>query len=613
MRKRDHNLFTNAASLLVCGLLAGVVVAAAAFPAVAMSGLAAKAGAETFDKLPRELTLKQSPQMSYVYAADNKTLLATMYDENRRDVTKLADIGDLMRNAIIAAEDHDFYKHNGVDLNGVARAFVNNQSGAQRQGASTLTMQYVRLAISYSATSPKDIVAATEDTTARKLREARYAMAIDKEMSKDEILLRYLNIAYFGNGAYGIWAASQVYFGKPPNKLKVEEAALLAGLVRSPSSYDPTTAGGKQEALGRRNWVVDQMLEIGAINEQQATAAKATKLVVKDKRTPNGCVATSVPHWGFFCDFFYRWWLEQEAFGATPYERERQLRSGGYRIVTTLDVKTQDAAKKNVEQYYKTSKSNPNALMVAAVEPGTGRVRALAVNRNYKLDDPKKPQNALSSDPRKRSLKIRGTNPNTTNPLLTGGGDIHGYQAGSTFKMFTMVAARDHHDQHQVAVQVDVRHRRVQPGRLQGHPLLLPEERQPEPAGAVQHVDRLRPLGEHVLRAAGGDGRRGERGGRGEAAGHQVPGQQRRLHGQQQGGGQQLGRVHAGRFLGHSAGPGELVRHAGRRRQALRADPGAADHRPQRHQARHRQPGVRPGGGPRGGAGRDRRGALPGG
>ncbi|WP_213455370.1 penicillin-binding protein [Rhizomonospora bruguierae] len=442
MRRRDHNIFTNGASLLICGLLAGVVVAAAAFPAVAVSGLAAKAGAETFDQLPSELTVKQSPQMSYLYAADGKKVLATMYDENRRDVTKLEDISPLMQKAIIAAEDHAFYNHNGVDLKGIARAFVaNHNAGETSQGASTLTMQYVRLAISYSATSPAEVVAATEDTGARKLREARYAMAIDKELSKDEILLRYLNIAYFGNGAYGIWAASQVYFNKPPKDLKVEEAALLAGLVKSPSSYDPTTASGKKDAQDRRNWVLDQMVGIGAIDQAQANAAKQTKVAVRDKRTPNGCVSTSVNHWGFFCDFFYRWWLEQETFGATPYERERQLKSGGYRVVTTLDVETQASAKANIEKVYKTSKDHSNALMIAAVEPGTGRVRALAVNRNFRLDDPKHPQNPYSTDPVKRAKKIRGSVPNTTNPLITGGGDIRGYQAGSTFKIFTVVAA----------------------------------------------------------------------------------------------------------------------------------------------------------------------------
>ncbi|MFI7431149.1 penicillin-binding protein [Micromonospora sp. NPDC049836] len=439
MRKRDHNVLTNAASLLICGLLAGVVVAAAAFPAVAMSGLAAKAGAETFGALPKELTVARAPQISYLLAADRKTPLATMYDENRRDV-KLKDISPIMQKAIIAAEDHDFYKHNGVDLNGVARAFVNNQSGTNsRQGASTLTMQYVRLAISYSATHPADVVAATEDTSARKLREMRYALQIDKELSKEEILERYLNIAAFGNGAYGIYAASQVYFNKPPSKLDIQESAMLAGLVKAPTAFDPTTPAGYPDAVGRRDYVIDNMVQIGAITKEQADQAKKIKLKVAKKRTPNGCVATNTQSWGFFCDYFYRWWKQQETFGSTSYDRERRLKSGGYTITTTLDVQAQKAADRAVRDHL--SVSATAARMLAVVEPGSGRVRAMAVNRNFKLDNPDHPQNKLSSDPKKASKGIRGSRPNTVNPLISGGGGITGYQAGSTFKIFTLVAA----------------------------------------------------------------------------------------------------------------------------------------------------------------------------
>ncbi|MEU7843018.1 transglycosylase domain-containing protein [Micromonospora sp. NPDC049114] len=439
MRKRDHNVLTNAASLLICGLLAGVVVAAAAFPAVAMSGLAAKAGAETFGNLPTELTVARAPQISYLLASDGKTPLATMYDENRRDV-KLADISPYMIKAIIAAEDHDFYKHNGVDINGVARAFVNNQSeGSGRQGASTLTMQYVRLAIAYSATHPADVVAATEDTSARKLREMRLALQVDKEFSKDEILTRYLNLASFGNGAYGIYAASQVYFGKPPSKLKIEEAALLAGMVKAPTTNDPTTKSGYPLALDRRNYVIQNMVDTKAITQQEADAAKAVKLKVQDKRTPNGCVATNVNSWGFFCDYFYRWWMQQETFGSTSYDRERRLKSGGYTVVTSIDVQAQKGADAAVRRAKK--ETSKEAAMVAVVEPGTGRVRALAVNRQFKLDDPKSPKNKISSDPAKSKRGIKGNYPATVNPLLTGGDGIAGYQAGSTFKIFTIVAA----------------------------------------------------------------------------------------------------------------------------------------------------------------------------
>ncbi|BCJ59783.1 transglycosylase [Micromonospora endophytica] len=362
-----------------------------------------------------------------------------MYDENRREVP-LKDISPHMQKAIVAAEDHDFYEHNGVDLNGVARAFVNNSSATNdKQGASTLTMQFVRLNIAYSATHPADVIAATEDTSARKLREMRYALQVDQEMTKDEILEGYLNLAAFGNGAYGVYAASQVYFNKPPKDLKIEEAAMLAGLVKAPSSFDPTTESGYPQAVARRDYVIDNMAKIGAITEDEATKAKAVKLKVKDKRTPNGCVATNKISWGFFCDAFYRWWMSEETFGSTSYDRERRLKSGGYTIVTTLDVQAQKAADDAVKRSRPVN--SKEAIMLAVVEPGTGRVRALSVNRNFKLDNPKKPKNLPHSDPKQRDRGRLGNYPNTVNPLLTGGDGITGYQAGSVFKIFTIVAA----------------------------------------------------------------------------------------------------------------------------------------------------------------------------
>src|SRR5436305_12607283 len=155
-----------------------------------------------------------------------------------------------MQQAMVAAEDTRFYQHGGVHRRGVARAFVANQSaGGTSQGASTLTMQYVREAISYSATSPQDVVDATSDTPGRKIREMRYALALEKQLTNQQILERYLNIAPFGHSAFGIYAAAQVYFNKLPKDLTLAEAALLAGLVKAPSAYDPATPDGQPAAL----------------------------------------------------------------------------------------------------------------------------------------------------------------------------------------------------------------------------------------------------------------------------------------------------------------------------------------------------------------------------
>ncbi len=130
--RRDHSPLTSAFSLIICGLLAGVVVAAAAFPVAAISGLATKSGIEAFDKLPTELTVQRTPQNTYIYTSDNKTQLAMIYDENRKDVT-YEEIPKVMRDAIVAAEDRMFYQHHGVDYRGILRAFLNNKSGATTQ------------------------------------------------------------------------------------------------------------------------------------------------------------------------------------------------------------------------------------------------------------------------------------------------------------------------------------------------------------------------------------------------------------------------------------------------------------------------------------------------
>ncbi|MBV1853400.1 penicillin-binding protein [Catellatospora tritici] len=449
MRKSDHNLLVNAASLLICGLLAGVVVAAAAFPAVALSGLATKAGSEAFGQLPDELTVKTSPQISYLYASDNKTLIATMYDENRRDLP-LAEIPKVMQDAIIAAEDQKFYEHNGVDVMGIARAFINNKAaGEVEQGASTLTMQFVRLSISYSANTAQEVVDATEDTTKRKVREMRYALAIEQKMGKEKILEGYLNTAYFGNRAYGIFAAASVYFGKEPKDLTAAEAAFLAALVKFPGDFNVETGKGKQEAIGRRDYVLDEMVQTGALTPDAAAKSKAEELKITGKITPNGCVQAVNNSWGFFCDFFQRWWNEQEQFGATTFDRERALKSGGFRIQTSLDVQTQNAMRASITSALSSKnkrtgsdwKWKSDAVMLAAIEPGTGRVRGLATNRNFKIDSKTKPQNGPASNPALAHKGYKGSYPNTTNPLMSGGPDIAGYQAGSVMKIFTLVAA----------------------------------------------------------------------------------------------------------------------------------------------------------------------------
>ncbi|MFY1703142.1 transglycosylase domain-containing protein [Micromonospora sp. WMMA1923] len=413
-------------TVLLTGVLVGLVVAVAALPGNLLLGIAAKSAVGAYADLPDSLRTPATPQRSYLYANDGETLITTFYDVNRSDVP-LAEIAPVMRQAIVAAEDRRFYDHGGVDLRGLARALVANVTDGGTQGGSTLTMQYVRNVLKNDPNlTAEERQAATDQTVGRKLQEIRYASALEQRLGKDEILNGYLNIAYFGSGAYGIAAASQRYFAKSPAELTLAESALLAGLVQSPDEYSPID-GDTEAALTRRAYVLDSMVATGDLTPAQAEQAKAEELTLKPTAQANGCTAApdgSDTGYGFFCDYLRGWWLTQPAFGDTVEEREQALRRGGYRVVTTLDPEIQATAQRQATDVY--DYDNKRALPIAAVEPGTGKVLAMAVNRHYSV--------AANPDG-------QDNHPNTVNQLVAGGGGVEGYQAGSTFKLFTMLAA----------------------------------------------------------------------------------------------------------------------------------------------------------------------------
>ncbi|PZG21072.1 glycosyl transferase [Micromonospora craterilacus] len=413
-------------TVLLSGALAGLVLATAALPAALVFGIGFASLSGPYAELPSTLRTPPTAQRSNLYANDGTTLITSFYQEDRVDVP-LDDVAPVMRQAIIAAEDIRFHEHRGVDLRGVVRAFAVNQgAGSTRQGASTLTMQYVRNVLSTDPRlSEAQRAAATEVNPARKIQEMRYALALERELTKDQILTRYLNIAYFGAGAYGIAAASKRYFSTSPADLTLAQAALLAGLVRSPNTDDPIN-GDADAATARRAYVLDRMVESGQVAPEAAAGAKAEPLDLRPHETPNDCTAVPEGHndWGFFCDWFTRWWNDQQAFGGSVDERQRTLRRGGFSIVTSLDPAVQEATTEQVQRIY--SVKNRFAAPTAVVQPGTGRVLAMSVNRVYSV---------AANPPRQKN------HPNTVNQLVAGGGTIVGYQAGSTFKLFTMLAA----------------------------------------------------------------------------------------------------------------------------------------------------------------------------
>jgi membrane peptidoglycan carboxypeptidase len=250
-----------------------------------------------------------------------------------------------------------------VDVKGTLRAAVENaQAGGVSQGGSTLTQQYVKNALLQAAggdESKQD--AAREASLERKLKEARYALAIEKKYTKNEILERYLNIAYFGNGVYGMGTAASFYFGKPVQKLTLAEGATLAGLVQSPGRYDPVKAlkdpDVMQVVLARRNTVLARMAAVGFITEKQRAVASAEVGTAKKplftiRPVAPGC-ENPVVRAPYFCDYI-RKTLEDTTFGkalgTTKEARQDKLLAGGLTIQTTLDPKVQFAAQKAAEE-----------------------------------------------------------------------------------------------------------------------------------------------------------------------------------------------------------------------------------------------------------------------
>ena len=299
---------------VIVSVLAGVLIAGLFVPFAGMAGVTSSRAAGELDNLPAELATPAPPTRSRVLMGNGKTL-AYFYDENRIPV-KLADIAPVMRQAQIAIEDHRFYEHGALDLKGTLRALVRNTTTDETQGGSSMTQQYVKMVQVEACQAKGDagcVKAVTEATMERKIRELRYAIAMERKFTKDQILERYLNIAYYGEGAYGVEAAARHYFSTHADELTLPQAALLAGLVQNPDSSNPVD--NPAAALDRRDVVINRMAELGLITADQVKKAKAAKFNKKKvKPTRNGCVGTKYP---FLCDYVYRSLLQAPSLGKT--------------------------------------------------------------------------------------------------------------------------------------------------------------------------------------------------------------------------------------------------------------------------------------------------------
>jgi penicillin-binding protein 1A len=340
------------------------------------------------------------PETTFLYSADG-TLITRLHAGEDRVVVGARRIPKVVRDAVVAIEDQRFYDHRGVDLRALLRAaYIDAARGEIVQGGSTITQQLV-----------KNAYVGGEESVTRKIREAYLAWQLEQQLTKEQILTRYLNTVYFGNGAYGIQAASETYFDKSPLDLTLTESALLAGLIAAPVTYDPVTHPSR--ARWRRNRVLFQMRELGMIDQPTLEAAIASKVVLN--LTPEDDDEYLAP---YFVDYFKEWFLSNPRFGETTQDRYDLLFEGGLQIVTSLDLRMQEAAERAVASVL-TEPTDPYAALTA-IEPNTGYVRAMVGGRNY-------------WNPDDRFARVN---------LATGGST--GRQAGSAFKPFALVAALEH-------------------------------------------------------------------------------------------------------------------------------------------------------------------------
>ena len=324
--------------------------------------LVASACSAFFAPLPEE-EAKPLALRSQIRASDG-TLLATLFEENRTPVAS-DEIPEVVRDAVVAVEDARFWEHSGVDAKAIARAALTNWAkGETVQGGSTITQQLAKLMYFPDG----------ERTFKVKLTEARVALRLERELSKNEILTMYLNRAYFGSGAYGIAAAAETYFRTTPMKLTLAQAALLAGLIRTPGSVNPFDQ--PQASLARRNYVLRRMRQERMISGAQEDAAAAEPIGLTKRRPPLGTL-----HYPYFVEFVKQQVLEDPAFGATEAERASLLYRGGLQITTTLDRELQEYAEDAVASVLD-QPGDPDAALVA-IDPKTGAVKAMVGGRKF--------------------------------------------------------------------------------------------------------------------------------------------------------------------------------------------------------------------------------------
>ena len=394
-----------------CCLLASVVAAGLMFPVVGGFGLMSNRASDVVANGSAQLVEGEVPGVSTMVDAKGN-VIAWLYSQRRFEVPG-DQIANTMKLAIVSIEDKRFAEHNGVDWKGTLTGLSGYMSGnADTRGGSTIEQQYVKnYQLLVIAQTDAEKRAAVETTPARKLREIRMALTLDKTFTKPDILTRYLNLVSFGNNAFGIQDAAQTYFGINASELNWQQAALLAGMVQSTSTLNPYT--NPDGALERRNTVLDTMIENIPQEAEALRAAKEEPLGIlpQPQEIPRGCIAAGDR--AFFCDYV----LDYLAKAGISKD---QVSRGGYLIKTTLDPDVQAPVKVAVNDI-----ASPDidgiASVMSVIKPGkeSHPVLAMASNRTY------------------------GLNLDAGETMQPQPFSLVGDGAGSVFKVFTVAAALD--------------------------------------------------------------------------------------------------------------------------------------------------------------------------
>jgi len=412
---------------LIGSVGAGVLVSLLAVPSLLVATSVVNTAASDFDQIALDLITPPQPQASKVYMADGSLL--TSFSSEYREIVTMDQIAPIMAEAQVAIEDKRFYQHGAIDPVSLLSAAVGHFTGQTDRGASSITQQYVKMVRVQIAIQNHDSAAqaaATAQTLSRKIVEMRYAMALEKQLSKTQILERYLNMAYYGGKSYGVQAAAFHYFGVSAKDLTLPEAAMLAGLVQAPSAYDPTQ--NPAAAIERRNVVLDVMAQddIAYITPAQRDEAKAVAWdPSRVQYVKNGCLVSAYP---FICQYVQKTLVSDAMapslglpLSSTVDQRQTAVDEGGYSIQTVIDPAAQDAAQQAVSA--RVAPQDPAIGVAVLLQPQTGLILAMAQSRP-----------TMGADTASGQTFWNYAVPNDM-------GGAEGFQAGSSFKIFTLASA----------------------------------------------------------------------------------------------------------------------------------------------------------------------------